>query len=200
MEMRDKVMTIGGLALLAAIVLQAGCQSSGEQAAPQPPDVRQEWVSAAVTATVEKIDYETREVTLRGPRGRTVDIVADRRIERLNEIEAGDQVRATYYVSLASEIRKPTEEEERAPLTVLEGAGKAPPGTSPAAGGLRRIRAVVTVEGINRADETVTLKGPRGRYLTVRAADPARLDKVNVGDTVIITYTEALAVSLRKVR
>ncbi len=195
--MTAKTVILTVLALCCAIV---GCRSGGEQSESQVPDVRQEWMSATVTATVEKIDYETREVTLRVPGGRTVDFVADRRIERLNEIEAGDEVRATYYVSLASEIRKPTEEEERAPLVVLEGAGKAPPGTSPAAGGVRRIRAVVTVEEIHRADETVTLKGPRGRYFTVRVADPARLDKVNIGDTVIITYTEALAVSIQKVR
>ena len=37
----------------------------------------------------------------------------------------------------------------------------------------------------------VTLKGPLGNTLPVRLA--GRLEKANKGDTVIVTYTEALA-------
>ncbi len=46
--------------------------------------------------------------------------------------------------------------------------------------------------------QTVTIKGPRGTYLTARVADPSRLTQVHIGDTIVITYTEALAVSLEK--
>ena len=81
---------------------------------------------------------------------------------------------------------------------VLDAAGKAPPGTSPAAGGLRRFKVVTTIEGLDRPTQTVTVKGPRGNYLTARVADPSRLTKVHIGDTIVITYTEALAISLEK--
>ena len=37
-----------------------------------------------------------------------------------------------------------------------------------------------------------------GRYLTVRVADPERLTKAHIGDHVVVTYTEALAISLDK--
>jgi len=99
---------------------------------------------------------------------------------------------------LASEIREPTAEEKENPLTVLEGAVKAPPDTAPAAGGLRQIKAVVTVEDIDRSAEMVTLKGPLGNILRVLVAYPERLEKVKIGDTVIVIYTEALAVSVEK--
>jgi hypothetical protein len=59
---------------------------------------------------------------------------------------------------------------------------------------------VVTVEGIDRPAEMVTLKEPLGKTLTIKVLDPSRLDKVNLGDTVIVIYTEALAVSVEKVK
>ena len=81
---------------------------------------------------------------------------------------------------------------------VLDAAGKAPPGTSPAAGGLRRIRVVTTIEGLDRPTQTITVKGPRGNYLTTRVADPSRLTQMRIGENIVVTYTEALAVSLEK--
>jgi hypothetical protein len=113
-------------------------------------------------------------------------------------VKVGDLVRADYYVSIAADIRKPTAEERKHPLVVLDAAGKAPLTAAPAARGLRRFKAVTTIEGLDRPTQTVTLKGPRGNYLTARVADPSRLTKVHIGDTVIVTYTEALAISLEK--
>ena len=52
------------------------------------------------------------------------------------------------------------------------------------------------VEAIDRPAERVTLLGPLGNSVTVHVLDPSRLDMVDLGDTVIVTYTEALAVSL----
>lgn len=185
-------------ALLA--VSQCGAPCAEEQsAAAAKPIGRKEAVLVTVTASVEAINYTNREVTLKGPLGNTVTFTVDQRVKRLNEVKVGDLVRADYYVSIAAEVRKPTPEEQKHPLVVLEAAGKAPPGTSPAAGGLRRFKVVATIEGLDRPTQTVTLKGPRGNYLTTRVADPSRLTKVHIGDTVVVTYTEALAISLEKV-
>ncbi len=159
---------------------------------------RKDAVLVTVTATVEAIDPVTREVTLKGPLGNSVTFTVDKRVKRLNDVKVGDLVQADYYVSFAAEVRKPTPEEEEHPLVVLDAAGKAPPGTSPAAGGLRRFKVVTTIEGLDRPTQTVTVKGPRGNYLTARVADPSRLTQVRIGDTVVVTYTEALAISLEK--
>jgi Cu/Ag efflux protein CusF len=162
------------------------------------PMGREEAVLVEVTAKVEAIDLKTREVTLKGPLGNEVTFTVDERVKRLNEVKVGDDVHADYYVSVAGELRKPTAEEEKNPITVLSAAAKAPQGTSPAAGGLRQYKVVTTVEGLDRPTKTVTLKGPMGRYLTVRVADPERLTKAHIGDHVVVTYTEALAISLDK--
>ena len=173
-----------------------GAESATSAAVPS----REDTILVSLTATVEAIDYTNREVTLKGPLGNEATFTVDQRVKRLDEVKVGDQIRADYYISVAAELRKPTPEEEKNPLVVLDAAGKAPPGTSPAAGGLRRLKVVATIEGLDRPSQTVTLKGPRGRYLTVRVADPARLTQARIGDHVVITYTEALAVSLEKVQ
>ena len=184
-------------ALLAASLY--GALSAEEQpAAASAPTTRKEAVLVTITASVEAINLETREVTLKGPLGNTVTFTADQRIKRLNEVKVGDFVRADYYVSLAAELRKPTAEEEKNPIVLLDAAGKAPPGTSPAAGGLRRFKVVTTIEGLDRPTETITVKGPRGNYLTARVADPSRLTQMRIGEHIVVTYTEALAISLEK--
>jgi Cu/Ag efflux protein CusF len=162
------------------------------------PPGRHEAVLVEVTASVEAIDPKTREVTLKGPMGNEVTFTVDERVKRFDEIKVGDHVHADYYVSVAAELRKPTAEEEKNPLVVLDAAGKAPPGTSPAAGGLRRFKVVTTVEGLDRPTQSITVKGPMGHYLTTRVADPANLTKMHIGDHIVVVYTEALAISLEK--
>src|SRR6185436_18168404 len=103
------------------------------------------------------------------------------------------------YVSFAAELRQPTAAEEKTPFVMLDAAGKAPPGTSPAAGGLRRFKVVATIEGLDRPTQTITVKGPRGNYLTTRVADPSILTKMRIGETIVVTCTKALAISLEKV-
>jgi hypothetical protein len=168
------------------------------QAAEDTPIVTGEAVLTSVTAKVQAIDLDKREITLKGPEGKVVTLTVDKSVKRLDEVKVGDDVQADYYVALAAEVREPTAEEKATPLTVLESKAKAPPGTDPAAGGLRVIKAVTTVEGLDRPTQSLTVKGPRGNYATVRVKDPSKLEKLRLGDTIIVTYAEALAVSLEK--
>jgi len=59
-------------------------------------------------------------------------------------------------------------------------------------------RVVTTVEGLERPTRLVTLKGPLGNYVSVRARNVDNLEKLRLGDTIVVTYTEALAISLEK--
>jgi len=152
----------------------------------------------SVTATVTAIDYTTREVTLKGPLGNVVTFTVDKAVQRLNEIKVGDNVTAEYYVSLAADVRPPTAEEKANPIKVLDETAKAPAGTSPAAGALRVMRVLVTIEGLDRPTKSITVSGPNGNLLTVQVEDVSALSKVRLGDQMVVTYTEALAVSLQK--
>lgn len=59
-----------------------------EEAAPAEGTVRVMGVS--LEAEVTAIDYETREVSMRGPQGNIVTITAGDHIERLEDITVGD--------------------------------------------------------------------------------------------------------------
>jgi hypothetical protein len=67
--------------------------------------------------------------------------------------------------------------------------------------GLAAIDAVVvtaTVEEINIEANTFKLKGPAGEIREYEARDPENLKKAEVGDLVVITYSEAIALSVEK--
>lgn len=196
--------------LLLAAALGA-CSSAGNDAAaasepaaatapasPVQPLSAEEAVLVSVTARIEALNQQTREVMLRGPQGNTVSFVVDPKVQRLSEFKVGDLVTAEYYLSLAAELREPTAEEKAAPMQALGAVAKAPPGSSPVAGGLRAFKVVVTVEGIDLPTRALTVKGPMGNYLTVRARDVNKLKQMKLGDTIVIVYTEALAIGMNK--
>lgn len=187
---------ICSLVCSAFIALSYHLASAAEQSST--PVTRHEAELTTVTAAVESIDPESREVTLKGPQGKKITLKADKSVKRFDEIKIGDLVRASYYVSLAVELREPTEEEKKNPLMVHEGETKAPETQSPAAAVARRVKAVTTIEEINRSAGTITVKGPRGNTVTARVENPDNFAKMRVGQKIVLTYTEALAISLEK--
>jgi DNA-binding beta-propeller fold protein YncE len=80
---------------------------------------------------------------------------------------------------------------------VQSGAVSAKPGEKPAGAAATQVNMTATIEAIDQATGTVTLKGPQGNSRTIKARDPKNLQKVQVGDLVDITYTEAVAVRVR---
>jgi len=60
------------------------------------------------------------------------------------------------------------------------------------------VNAVVTIEIINRPAMVVTVKGPKGRYFPIPVSDPQLVGQLNVGEEVVITYSESLVLSLEK--
>jgi hypothetical protein len=149
------------------------------------------------TGTITDIDYPNREMTLKGPQGQLETFVVDKKVQRFNEAKVGDKVSMEYYLGFNPEVRNPTAEEQQNPLVVLDTVGRAGPDAAPAAYDMRRIRAVVTIVGLDRSAQTVTVKGPRGKYFTARVADPSRLEKVRIGETILMTFTESTAISLK---
>lgn len=158
---------------------------------------RNDFVLLNYTGTITDIDYADREMTLEGPQGHIETFVVDKSVRRFNEAKVGDKVSMDYYLGFNAEVRSPTAEEAQNPLVVLKTAGRAGPDAAPAAYDMRRIRAVVTIVSMDSSAQTVTVKGPRGKYFTARVADPSRLEKVGVGQTILITFTEATAISLK---
>ena len=63
----------------------------------------------------------------------------------------------------------------------------------------RTTKIVATVEAIDQAKREVTLKGPKGKVVTLTAGPDVRnLAQVKVGDSVVVGYLEALSLTLMK--
>jgi hypothetical protein len=155
-------------------------------------------VAKQITAEIIAVERDTRDITLEGPLGNTITLTAGPEIARFDEFQVGDMVVATYSESISGELREPTEAELAEPWVELDAAGIAEADMPPAAGAGLIVRAVCTIEGLNRVTGTATVKDPRGHYHVIPDVDPARMQGVAIGDTVVITYSQAVALSLEK--
>ena len=68
----------------------------------------------------------------------------------------------------------------------------------PAMGEARQVTVRGTISAVDKEKSTVTLKGPKGRTITLDVNDPAKLDVLKVGDPVVGTYIEAIAIEVKK--
>jgi hypothetical protein len=77
---------------------------------------------------------------------------------------------------------------------------KAAPASSnmPGKGAVGAVRVRGTIDAIDKERGTVTLKGPKGRTLTLEVRDKEKLDVVKVGDPVVATYLEAVVIQVKK--
>jgi len=155
-------------------------------------------MAISIDAEITDVDLETREVTLRSPMGDLVTMTAGDHIERLAEFAVGDVVSTTYIASLEGELREPTEEEIANPWVELDGAAVATDEIDPGAMVGRAIQAVCTIEGMNRLTGTVTVRDPRGKYHLIGDVEPEKMEGVTLGTTLVLTYTQAMVVSLEK--
>lgn len=155
------------------------------------------WQLETASATVTNIDRENNEVTLKDEDGNTFTVTLDKKVD-LSQISNGDKVNVQYYRSLATDFREPTAEDQRDPLVITDETIDAPEGTEPTKGDLKQIRAVVKIQNVDKDEQTVTVKGPMDNEYTLYVSDSSDLDKLKEGESITVTYTEALAVSLQK--
>jgi hypothetical protein len=182
------------LIVFVSLLLLASTCWAGEAATDKPSMSTSETVT--LTAVVEAINHETREVTLRGPEGDTVSFVASEDARNLGQVSVGDIVMAKYVQSMSIEVFANDGTEPVAGQLTAE--GRTEKGSMP---GMTAIDATVitsTVEEINLEDNTFKLKGPSGEIKEYAARDPENLRKADVGDIVVITYTEAIALTVEK--
>lgn len=155
-------------------------------------------IARQVSATVVEVDLEGRDITLEGSFGQRITLHVSDDVTRLDEFEVGDLVVAAYAASLSGELRDPTPEEIEVPWVELDAGAIAGDDELPAAAAGRAIKAVCTIEGMNRITRTVTVLDPKGNFHVIGDVDPERMTEVNIGQTIILTYTSAVALSLEK--
>jgi hypothetical protein len=82
---------------------------------------------------------------------------------------------------------------------MLVEAGKATEEMAPAGAVGAVVKAVVTIEALNRPLMLATVSGPNGNYVSIPMEDAEFMTKLHIGQVFILTYAEAMAVSLEKV-
>jgi hypothetical protein len=147
-----------------------------------------------ITATVVGIDAATRTVTLKGPKGKVVDVAAGPDVKNFDQIKVGDLVVAEYAQALTLELRKGGDGIRE--KSVKDGAAVAPAGARPAGIVGRQVTVLADVIAVDRVNSVVTLRGPKGNSVDLAVADPGQLALVKKGDQVEATYTEAVALSV----
>jgi hypothetical protein len=163
------------------------------------PEANQRTLTLQVQAVVTAIDLKSRQVTLKGQEGNTITLTAGEEVVDLEEVSVGDTLRATYMAALEGELREPTEEEKANPFVNVADSGSGVVDGAAALGAARQIHAVCTIEGINRLLGTVTILDPNDKIHVIGGVEPDKMSGISLGQTVVITYTEALALTLEKV-
>ena len=174
------------LAVLAAPLLAQAPATSGVYAVNE--------ISA--TGTVEAVDLAKRTVTLKGEGGRVETFAVDPAAKNLDQVKPGDVLVILYKESLVWELNKPG-----AGVQGVEAVGAvatAKKGEMPGGVVGQQVTATVTITQIDAQAPTITIKGPAGNERTIRVKDPKKLEGVKVGDTLDITYTEAVAISVER--
>ena len=154
--------------------------------------------SVTVTAVVEAINHETREVTLRRKDDTTVSFVASEDARNLDQVKVGDIVVAKYIESV--DIKVVTVENAKAEAAAGVVAARTKKGEMPGIAEVETVVITATVEEINISANTFKLKGPKGNIKEYTAANPENLKKAAVGDLVIITITKAIALTVEKAK
>jgi Cu/Ag efflux protein CusF len=178
------------IVVVTTAALLAGCTN-------QKPSGRLENTIQA-RATVTAIDLQQREVTLKDEKGQEVVVEVSDEVKNLDQIKVGDQVQASYTEALAWQV-KPAGQGSPGVSTNAD-VTTSKPGSKPGATVGRTVNLTATITAIDLVNGTVTLTGPGGQSQTIKARDPANLKKVQVGDLVDITYTEAVAISVKPVK
>lgn len=154
--------------------------------------------SRAVTtrATVQAIDHQRRTVTLKDQSGKVFTVKVGEEARNFKNVHKGDQVTIRRQEELALALRKSN---EPATTSETETMMRAPAGEKPGGTAIRTTQLTATVENIDRQNREVTLRGPEGNTRTLKVGrDVAAFDRLQKGDQVVATYTEAFSVKVTK--
>jgi hypothetical protein len=153
--------------------------------------------SMTVSAAVEAIDHESRVVTVRKPDGEEITFTASEEARNLNQVEVGDVLIAEYVESVSIDVMA-NDGGLEADSAEVAAMARAAEGEMPGFAAMDTSVVIATVEEINVEMNTFKLKGPDGTVSEYVAQNPDNLNRAVVGDLVVITVTEAIAIAVER--
>ena len=182
--------------VVTALIISLSLQAGDEVATVEKPSISATQ-TIKLTTVVDAIDREARTITLKGPEGNTRTINAMEGSNNIDKIEVGDIVNVEYVQHLSIEVLA---NDGMEPGTgTMAAVARNKEGETPAGMLMETTVTTATVEDINIEANTFKLKWPGGEIKEYEARDPENLKKAAVGDLVVTTYSEAIALSLNEV-
>ncbi len=152
--------------------------------------------SATVTAEVTAIDHETRVVTVRRTDGEEITFTASDEARNLDQVAVGDILKAEYERTVSIEVMANDGMEPDA--ATASAMARTKKGEMPGIAAMDATVTIATVEEIHIEMNTFKLKGPDGEVTEYVARNPENLKRSAVGDLVVITTTEAMAITVEE--
>ena len=152
--------------------------------------------SMTLSAVVEAIDHETRVVTVRKPDGEAITFTASDEARNLDQVDVGDVLIAEYVETVS--IKVVANDGMEADAAAVSAMARTEEGEMPGFAAMDASVTTATVEEINLENNTFKLKGPDGRINEYVARNPENLKRAMVGDLVVITVSEAIAITVEE--
>lgn len=179
-----------------ALLLTATIVQAGEEAAEMERPSMSASQSMTVSAVVTAIDHETRVVTVRKADGEEITFTASEEARNLPQVAVGDVLLAEFVETVSIEVMaNEGYEPEAVGATAM---ARAKEGKMPGVAMMDAQITTATVEEINIEANTFKLKEVDGSVNEYVARNPENLKRAKVGDLVVITVTETLAITVEK--
>lgn len=164
-----------------------------------PPAFAQQLKDGAIEAvqieaviTVLVVDPKARTVVVRGPKGGVATLNVPKEAQNLDQVKQGSQFKVKYVEAIALSIRKGGKPSAMAGEEVK----LAPKGGTPGGIAVRTAQLAGVVEAVDYTNRYIALRGPKSNVVSLKVADDVKLDELNAGDRIALTYVQALAIEM----
>ena len=146
-----------------------------------------------LTAKIEAVDQANRTVTVKGKMGHVVTFNVGPQVKNFAQVKVGDEIVLKYIEALSVKLDKGG---ERGAAVMSTGPVTAPAGAKPGIAAEQQTVVVAKIQGKDPVRQEILLQGPLGRFAEVKVKDSNIFNELNVGDTVKVTYSEAVIVDV----
>jgi Cu/Ag efflux protein CusF len=146
------------------------------------------------TATVEKINLESRKVTLLLDDGKKKTYKVDSRVQNLAQVKVGDHLEMSFTEEIAIVVGKSNQTPGAASS---EQVSVAPNGDKPGVVMVETSAMSAQIVAVDAANHRVTLLDPDGKKKTIKVSkNVTNLDDLKVGDTVDMLMTDSTVIEI----
>lgn len=186
------------LLIIAAVVIAASPLAARAEDKPEGKAAGSPYIMASsrMTETLKiiGIDKDTRVVTLVSADADTMAIKCGPEVRNFAQLAVGDEVKTTYSESYSIHVEKEGEPEETSETATSRAALGATPGAA-----VYETKVVkAKIDAIDKTKGTVTLATESGEKFTVTPENKANLEKVEVGNLVVVTSQVGHVISVNK--